>query len=132
VKQLHELGVRVSLFLDPVLEQIEQVPTTGVDRIELYTESYADAYSEGGEALERSYNRFKQAAEWARQLGLGVNAGHDLNRDNLPTFVTIPGIAEVSIGHALVADALELGMAGAVQAYLQCLEPATVHNERGP
>jgi len=122
IGQLHDLGCRVSLFMDPILQQIDSVPETGADRIELFTESFADAHLEGGAALERSYNRFKQAAEHARKLGLGVNAGHDLNLHNLGQFVTIPGIREISIGHALIADALELGMSEAVRAYLAILE----------
>jgi pyridoxine 5-phosphate synthase len=121
VEQLQALGARVSLFMDPDMAQIEQVPATGADRIELYTEGYADAFAEGGEVLKQSYTRYKQAAERAHELGLGVNAGHDLNLDNLPTFARLPHLAEVSIGHALIADALEYGISGAVQAYLQCL-----------
>ncbi len=122
VEELRSLGCRVSLFMDPDLEQIKQVPQTGADRIELYTESYAVAFAEGGEVLEREHQRFADAAKCATDLGLGLNAGHDLNLHNLGRFVTIPNILEVSIGHALAADALELGMAGAVKAYLAILQ----------
>jgi pyridoxine 5-phosphate synthase len=80
---------------------------------------------ESAETFSGVLSRYKQAVEHARKLGLAVNAGHDLNRQNLPTFASIPGIAEVSIGHALIADALELGMTAAVQAYLQCLTPTS-------
>ena len=121
VDELQSLGCRVSLFMDPNPGKIEIVPQTGADRIELYTESYAKAYAEGGEALQREYETFAEAARCATDLGLGINAGHDLNLHNLGRFITIPGILEVSIGHALVADALEMGMAGAVKAYLAIL-----------
>jgi pyridoxine 5-phosphate synthase len=124
IETLHASGARVSLFMDPDPAQIEAVPKTGADRIELYTESYADAFAEGGAALEQCHARFHAAAEAAHAAGLGINAGHDLNLDNLPRFATIPHIAEVSIGHALIADALERGMAGAVLAYLDALEDA--------
>lgn len=121
IDELKSLGCRVSLFMDPDPKQIGLVPQTGADRIELYTESYAVAHAQGGAALEAAYRQFMDAAACASGLGLGLNAGHDLNLDNLGRFVTIPGILEVSIGHALIADALELGMAGAVKAYLRVL-----------
>ncbi len=121
VDELKSHGCRVSLFMDPDPAQIELVPKTGADRIELYTEGYAAVYAQGGEVLERAYETFAQAAACATDLGLGLNAGHDLNLSNLGRFVTIPGILEVSIGHALIADALELGMPGAVKAYLDIL-----------
>ena len=124
VDELKSLGCRVSLFMDPDIGQIKLVPRTGADRIELYTESYAVAHGQGGAALETSYKLFAEAAACATGLGLGLNAGHDLNLHNLGRFVTIPGILEVSIGHALVADALKLGMAGAVKAYLRALVPS--------
>jgi len=121
IARLHDCGARVSLFMDPDPKQIEQVPDTGADRIELYTKPYADAHPKGGNELEQILARFKKAAETAHRLGLAVNAGHDLNRVNLPDFTAVPHIAEVSIGHALIAEALELGMPATVQAYLQCL-----------
>lgn len=121
VDELQQLGIRVSLFMDPDPGQIRLVPTTGADRIELYTESYAVAYARGGETLEHTHQAFADAAACATGLGLGINAGHDLNLANLGRFVTIPNILEVSIGHALCADALEMGMAGAVKAYLDVL-----------
>lgn len=124
VDELKSLGCRVSLFMDPDLHQIERVPQTGADRIELYTESYAVAHAQGGAALEASHQQFAEAAACATDLGLGLNAGHDLNLDNLGRFVTIPGILEVSIGHALIADALKLGIAAAVKAYLDILSVA--------
>ena len=121
VDELKSLGCRVSLFMDPDPQQIKLVPQTGADRIELYTESYAVAYEQGGDALESEYNKFTEAAACATNLGLGINAGHDLNLRNLGRFVSIPNILEVSIGHALVADALELGMVATVKAYLDIL-----------
>jgi pyridoxine 5-phosphate synthase len=92
----------------------------GADRVELYTEPYAAAW--GGLAQTAQLQRFARAAQAAQELGLGVNAGHDLNRDNLAAFVRqVPGVLEVSIGHALIADALELGYGNTIAAYLQCL-----------
>src|SRR2546421_76861 len=101
IETLHGFGCRVSLFMDPVPEQIVLVPKLGADRIELYTEPYALAFAQGDhrEMLER----FAAAGKLARALGLGVNAGHDLNRDNLPAFLkALPFVDEVSIGHALI------------------------------
>jgi len=119
IDELNELGCRVSLFMDPDIEQIKLVPMLKCDRIELYTEPYATAYREGqGQA---SFEIYKTAAECAQSVGLGVNGGHDLNLDNLPLFSKIPNLLEVSIGHALTADALELGYANAVKAYLNAL-----------
>ena len=121
IEQLHATGCRVSLFMDADPVQIERVPVTGADRIELYTEPYAAAYAIGGDGLEQVFNQFAEAARVAQGCGLGVNAGHDLNLDNLARFVSIPGILEVSIGHALIGDALEMGMPAAVRAYLDIL-----------
>ena len=119
VKELKDLGCRVSLFLDPDPEMAKRAADTGTDRIELYTESYAAAYEQGGDVLEQCLTAFRATAEAAESVGLGVNAGHDLNLDNLPGFVAIPNVLEVSIGHALVADALTMGMEQAVKAYLK-------------
>lgn len=119
IGELNELGCRVSLFMDPDIEQIRQVPPLGCSRIELYTEPYATAYREG--KGEESFEVYRKAAECAQSLGIGVNGGHDLNLENLPKFKEIPNLLEVSIGHALTADALEMGFAGAVKAYLQVL-----------
>ena len=120
IKELNELGCRVSLFMDPDIEQIKLVPALACDRIELYTEPYATAYREGkGEEI---FEVYRQAAKCAQSLGLGVNGGHDLSLDNLPKFKEIPNLLEVSIGHALTADALEMGYANAVKAYLKVLE----------
>lgn len=121
IKELHSLGSRVSLFMDADIEQISLVPYTGAERIELYTEPYATAYREN-KNLESTWQQFADAAKKAQELGLGVNAGHDLSLDNLPKFCTIPGILEVSIGHALTAEALEMGFSQTVKAYIKILE----------
>lgn len=124
VNELKELGIRVSLFMDADLHQIERVPEVGADRIELYTEAYAASYGSADE--EKELERFRVAAKRAQELDLGVNAGHDLNSENLSRFCSIPDLLEVSIGHALIADALEIGLASAVQAYLRVLAASEV------
>jgi pyridoxine 5-phosphate synthase len=117
IKELKALGCRVSLFLDPVVEMMAMARDLGADRVELYTEPYAAAFA-AGRGVE-SIGVYARAAAAARTAGLGVNAGHDLNLQNLARFLQGAGaIDEVSIGHALIADALELGMAGAVARYL--------------
>ncbi len=110
-------GVRVSLFMDPVPEAMEPARALGADRVELYTEPYAQAF--GTPQQEQELARYRAAALAAQRAGLGVNAGHDLNRDNLAAFlIAVPGVAEVSIGHALIADALEFGLSDTVRKYL--------------
>jgi pyridoxine 5-phosphate synthase len=109
-------GIRVSIFVDPDVSMVEAAATTGTDRIELYTESYAQQFALGNK--ERAIAPFKAAAEAARSLGLGVNAGHDLDRFNLGYFSKeIPWLDEVSIGHALICDAIYLGLENTVQLY---------------
>jgi pyridoxine 5-phosphate synthase len=117
-------GVRVSLFMDAEPSLMPHARALGADRVELYTEPYAAAWASGDEAARRAQlARYAAAARAALEAGLGVNAGHDLNRDNLTPFLrAVPGVAEVSIGHALIADALELGYAATVRAYLRCIE----------
>ena len=117
-------GVRVSLFMDPEEEQITRAKECGADRVELYTGPYAGLVERLG--LEHTETRacldaYGRAARHAGNLGLGVNAGHDLNLDNLAAFIAIGGIAEVSIGHALIADALEMGLSTAVRRYLDAI-----------
>ena len=117
-------GVRVSLFLDPVAEQIARAQECGADRVELYTGPYAELVERRGPEhpeTRASRESYARAARYAAGLGLGVNAGHDLNLDNLAAFVAIGGVAEVSIGHALIADALEIGLAAAVRRYLDAI-----------
>jgi pyridoxine 5-phosphate synthase len=123
IAELHALGVRVSLFMDPDPAAMALARAVGADRVELYTEAYARAWPtpQRGESLAQ----YRAAAQAALAAGLGVNAGHDLNRDNLSEFLrTVPGVAEVSIGHAIAADALELGMAETVRAYQRCIRKA--------
>ena len=121
IAECRALGVRVSLFMDPVPEQMALARAAGADRVELYTEPYAAAWGQTGQ--EEQLRRYAAAAQAALDAGLGVNAGHDLNRDNLTAFVRrVPGVAEVSIGHALISDALELGYEATVRAYLRCIE----------
>lgn len=116
IAQLKGLGARVSLFMDPLPEQMELARAIGADRVELYTEPYAAAFARGDAGAADPY---AAAAERAVAVGLQVNAGHDLNLHNLPPFLrACPQVAEVSIGHALIADALELGLAEAVRRYL--------------
>lgn len=123
IAQAKALGVRVSLFMDADPAAMAQAKAVGADRVELYTEPYAQAW--GGAAQQEQIGRFAAAARAAQQAGLGVNAGHDLNRDNLGAFLQgIPGVQEVSIGHALIADALERGYAATVQAYLDVIATA--------
>jgi len=115
IQQLHDLGMRVSLFMDPDLEQIKLAKQVGADRIELYTGPYAAAW--GSDQLESNFQEHFAAAELATSLGMGVNAGHDLNLDNLAKFASIPSLLEVSIGHAFTVDSLAMGMPKALQAY---------------
>ena len=121
IDQAHSRGVRVSLFMDPVPAAMVSVKDLGADRVELYTESYAGAATP--QAQKDALSAFAHTALACHALKLGVNAGHDLNQHNLPEFLRqVPGIMEVSIGHALIADALELGYAAAVAAYLRCID----------
>ena len=113
-------GIRVSLFVDPVIAMVEGAAETGTDRIELYTEAYAHGYHKNKEAAIAPYVK---AAKRAVELGLGLNAGHDLDLDNLQYFAkNIPNLAEVSIGHALISDALYLGYENAIQLYKRQLQ----------
>ena len=115
INQIKSMGVRVSLFMDPDLEQIKLASEVGADRIELYTGPYAAAW--GTEALEIIFDQHLKAANLATSLGLGVNAGHDLNLDNLAKFASIPNLLEVSIGHAFTVDSLNMGMIPTLRAY---------------
>ena len=120
IAQVHAWGLRVSLFMDATPDAMAQAKAIGADRVELYTEPYARAA--GSPAMQASLGIYAASSRAAMSAGLEVNAGHDLNRDNLPTFIAeVPGIAEVSIGHALIADALEFGLDRTVRLYLQAL-----------
>lgn len=121
IDKLKSLGIRVSLFVDPVNETVEMAKKIGADRIELYTEPYARAFAAKNN-LESLTAKFAAAAKYADQIGLGVNAGHDLNLENLGYFCkNVKPVMEVSIGHALIADAIDMGLAQAVKAYIKLL-----------
>ena len=123
IAALKEADIRVSLFSGTDVEQIARTRDIGADRIELYTAPYAMAQTEA--EIEREFALLKKASTKAAELGLGVNAGHDLNLDNLPLMQKLPGLLEVSIGHHLMADALYIGMEAAVKAYRRALGQQT-------
>ena len=124
ITELKAMGIRVSLFMDADDQAMAAARAIGADRVELYTEPYARAF--GTSSQEAALRGYRAAAEAAIRSGLGVNAGHDLNRENLPLFLrSVPGVLEVSIGHALVADALEFGMAQTVGLYLDAIRSGT-------
>ena len=114
-----QAGIRTSIFIDPVIEMIRYAAETGCNRVELYTEAYASGYAAG---REQAVEPYVKAAEEATRLGLGLNAGHDLNLENLRYLhQVIPNLLEVSIGHALISDALYLGLENTIAAYLEQL-----------
>ncbi len=120
VAEFKSCGIRVSIFVDADPRMVEHAATTGTDRVELYTESYASGYAAD---RQRAIAPFVEAARVAHQCGLGLNAGHDLNLDNLQYFYqNIPNLDEVSIGHALISDALYLGIEETIRRYRKCLE----------
>lgn len=120
IQEFHRNGIRTSIFVDPIAEMIEGAKKTGTDRIELYTEAFAHQYSLGN---EKGIDSYVKSAVLANELGLGINAGHDLSLDNIQFFKkNIPGLLEVSIGHALIAEALYLGLDNVVNMYLQKLK----------
>ena len=119
IKRLKDTGIRVSLFSGTELHQIELAKEVGADRIELYTAPYAWAKTEA--ELEHEFGLLSKAGDKAVGLGLDVNAGHDLNLDNLPRMQQVPGLLEVSIGHALISDAIYMGLEQSVKAYLRAL-----------
>lgn len=121
VADLRGAGVRVSVFIDPVPAAVEWAASLSADRIELYTEPFARAFADGERAGRESFERYADAATRAHGLGLGVNAGHDLDLRNLTLFRTLPHLAEVSIGHALISHALFVGLERSVRDYVQAL-----------
>lgn len=121
VRGFRDAGVRVSLFVDPEDAPVDWAAEMGADRVELYTEPFARAFERGEAAAEASLARYARAAERAHALGLGVNAGHDLDLDNLVIFRRLPHLDEVSIGHALVSHALFVGLDTSVRQYLDVL-----------
>jgi pyridoxine 5-phosphate synthase len=121
VGALKAAGVRVSLFVDPEPAAIRWAKTMGADRVELYTEPFARAFERGPEAAATSFEQYAAASSLACQLGVGVNAGHDLDLKNLTLFHTLPHLDEVSIGHALIGRAMFVGLHRAVKEYLAAL-----------
>jgi pyridoxine 5-phosphate synthase len=122
VARLKAAGVRVSLFVDPLEPAVEWAAARGADRVELYTEPYARAFALGEGPARGSFEHYARTANRAHELGLEVNAGHDLDLDNLTLFKHLPHLEEVSIGHALVSDALWMGLGAAVAAYRAALD----------
>ena len=120
LSELREGGVRSSLFLDPDPEMVGHVTSVAADRIELYTENFANHYA--GPQQEAVFERYRAAAQRADQLGIGINAGHDLDLQNLAKFLQIPNILEVSIGHALVVESLQLGVSQVIERYLAIVD----------
>ncbi|WP_298902260.1 pyridoxine 5'-phosphate synthase [uncultured Psychroserpens sp.] len=120
ISEFKSNAIRTSIFVDPILEMVEGAKATGTDRIELYTETFAHQYGLGN---KEAIGPFTKAAELSNEIGLGVNAGHDLSLENIKFFKqNIPGLLEVSIGHALVSESLYLGVENVVQMYLQQLQ----------
>ena len=121
VEDLKADGIRVSVFVDPLLAPIKWAAALGADRVELYTEPYARAFDRSVEDAHAAFAEYVAAADYAHALGLGINAGHDLDLDNLVVFRRLPNLAEVSIGHALISHALFVGLAQSVREYLDVL-----------
>ena len=122
VRDLQSHGVRVSIFVDATEAAVEWAASMGGDRVELYTEPYARQFAQGPAAAAASFHTYARAAGRAHELGLGVNAGHDLDLDNLVLFRALPHLAEVSIGHALISRAIFVGLARTVREYVAVLE----------
>ena len=120
LSELREGGVRSSLFLDPDPEMVGHVTRVAADRIELYTENFANHHA--GPQQEAVFERYRAAAQRAGQLGIGINAGHDLDLQNLTKFLQIPNILEVSIGHALIVESLQLGVTEVIKRYLAIVD----------
>jgi pyridoxine 5-phosphate synthase len=125
VRRLQSSGIRVSVFVDPDPVAVRFAAEQGADRVELYTEPFATSFGRGTEPAHRSFAGYVAAAEVAHSLSLGVNAGHDLDLDNLQLFRTLPHLDEVSIGHALVSRALWVGLGQVVGEYLDVLAGRT-------
>lgn len=110
--------------MDADIEQLQRVPSTGADRVEFYTGPFADAWNESEQAGKDSFAHYAHCAEFAHSLGLGINAGHDLNLENMRLFKSLPELSEVSIGHALTIESLEQGLATTLQRYRALLADA--------
>lgn len=126
IPRLTDRGIRVSLFVDHDNTEMDDIHALGADRVELYTEPYAEAF--GSNRGDRVLESFRAAAQRAQQAGLDVNAGHDLNLENLERFLTIPGILEVSIGHALIVESIELGLGTVIARYLEIIRTAAAES----
>ena len=122
--RLNSVGIRSAIFLDPEIDQIRIAPDTGTNRIELYTEEYAATY--GTKENEEIFQKYKKAAMLGQELELGINAGHDLNLVNLSRFLSIDGVLEVSIGHALTVESIEKGMNEVIGEYLEICDQASI------
>jgi len=122
IRELQDLGVRVSLFMDPDIEQISLAKELGADRIELYTGPYAEAFKNHDAHFDALFDQYLKAASHAQHIDIGLNAGHDLNLLNLAHFRKVPALLEVSIGHALTVDAIAMGLHNAVVAYKHLCE----------
>jgi len=116
LQRIHAHGIRAALFLDPDVDRVKQAGESGYDRIELYTEHYANTY--GSEQQSSAIARYRQAKDLAKSVGLGINAGHDLDLRNLEDFLSIGDILEVSIGHALTVESIDMGLESVVKQYL--------------
>jgi pyridoxine 5-phosphate synthase len=123
IRHLHAARIRVSLFIEPERTAVELAADVGADRVELYTEPFARAFEQGPEDGEQSFQQYAEAAHWAHAAGLGVNAGHDLDLENLVLFRRLPHLDEVSIGHAIMSRALFVGLDRVVREYLRMLNP---------
>jgi pyridoxine 5-phosphate synthase len=121
MKRLHDAGIRISLFIDPVPEAVRWAKSVGADRVELYTEPFARAFDRSPGEAQASFALYRDTAEAAHALGLGINAGHDLDLDNLVLFRSLPHLDEVSIGHAIVSRAIFVGLGNVVAEYLDVL-----------
>jgi len=128
VSRFRSAGIRVSLFVDPDVEAIHWAREIGADRVELYTEPFARAFERGPDAAADSFQQYVRAAELAHEIGLGINAGHDLDLRNLTLFRTLPHLDEVSIGHALISRALFVGIPKVVREYLAVLRETAATN----
>ena len=127
IERLHARGVRVSLFVDPTVDPIRWAASTGADRVELYTEPFARAFERGPDLGLRSFGQYAEMASLAHALGLGINAGHDLDLANLVVFRDLPFLDEVSIGHAIVSRAIFVGLSTVVREYLDVLAGTSPH-----
>ena len=121
IERLHARGIRVSLFVDPLVEPIRWAASIGADRVELYTEPFARAFERGPDVGLRSFAQYAEMSQLAHSVGLGVNAGHDLDLGNLVVFRDLPHLDEVSIGHAIVSRAIFVGLSAVVREYLAVL-----------